>query len=60
MSNHVWIVEYGSGKSWKPDPNKVDESLHHPTRKIARDHKECNHFGHPRNLRVRKYVREEK
>lgn len=58
--NHVWIVEYGSGKDWKPDANKDGEPLYFDTRRLALHQKKWNHDGHPSNLRVRKYVREEK
>lgn len=60
MKKHIWIVEYGTGNDWKPDPNERGEPLYFDTRKLALHHKKWSHTGYPSNLRVRKYVRQER
>ena len=60
MDKHIWIVEYGLGKDWKPDANEDGKPLYFQTRIEALHNKRHHHSGHPHNLRVRKYVREER
>jgi len=60
MSEHIWVVEYGAGAHWKPDSDNDEDFTIFFVRKDALEHMRINHTGHPNNLRVRKYVREER
>ncbi|KKN38544.1 hypothetical protein LCGC14_0752390 [marine sediment metagenome] len=57
---HVWIIEYGTGSEWNPDSDHDGDFTIFFVKRDAVEHMKKNHTGHPTNLRVRKYMREEK
>ena len=63
-SRHVWVVEfvyYVDGKKyWKPTNDNLGDIMCFEKRQEAKEAMDLSYDGHPRDLRVRKYVRVDK
>jgi len=62
MSKHIWIVEYHWTEGWEQTPEDDDGSFltYRTKREANSDLITGKYSGHPSDLRIRKYVREEK
>ena len=60
-NKHVWIIEYNWDNGWGQSPNNDGYFITYNTKRNANlDLINHEYLGHPKDLRIRKYVREER
>ena len=61
MKLHIWIVEFGADGDWSPEPTIDGRQPFFNSRQAAYAAVDHDRFhGHRLNLRIRKYVRQER